>query len=137
MVKEPTINMGTTKGRRTLDGVNGFTTSIGPESVFKGSISGAGHSIILGSVEGESEIDGTLVIGEGGSWTGNIVAENVVIAGKVEGNITAKKKMNVVSTARITGSLTCPFIAIAEGAIHEGEIHMAKVKRYTEQRESD
>ena len=64
-------------------------------------------------------------------------AENVVIAGKVEGNIVAKEKIDVVSTANIKGSLTSPFIAIAEGAIHEGEIHMANVKRYVNQREAE
>lgn len=137
MVKDPTINMATSKGRRTLDAVNGFTTSVGPENVFRGSITGTGHSIILGHVDGDSDIEGTLVVGDGGVWTGNIFAENVVIAGKVEGNIVAKEKIDVVSTAKIKGSLTSPFIAIAEGAVHEGEIHMAKVKRYVDQRETE
>lgn len=137
MTDEPTISMAKSKSRRTLDAVDGFTTSVGPESVFKGRITGPGHSIILGCVEGDCEIDGTLVVGEGGVWTGNIIAENIVIAGQVTGNIVAKKKMDVVSTARIHGSLTGPFIAIAEGAVHEGEIHMAEVKRYTDQRDKD
>lgn len=137
MVKDPTVSMTSSKGRRTLDTVNGFTTSVGPENVFKGSITGTGHSIILGKVEGDSDVEGTLVVGDSGVWTGNIYAENVVIAGKVEGNIVAKEKIDVVSTAVIKGGLTSPFIAIAEGAVHEGEIHMAKVKRYVDQRESE
>lgn len=137
MAKDPTISMASSKGRRTLDAVNGFNTSVGPDNVFKGSITGTGHSIILGNVEGDCDIEGTLVVGESGHWNGNIFAENVVIAGKVEGNIVAKEKIDVVSTAKIHGSLTSPFIAIAEGAVHEGEIHMAKVKRYVEQREMD
>jgi cytoskeletal protein CcmA (bactofilin family) len=133
---EPTINMSTNKGRRTLDDVNGFSTSVGPDSIFKGTISGTGHGIILGHVEGDSDVEGTLVVGEGGIWKGNIFAENVVVAGTVEGNIVAKEKIDIVSTARVNGSLTSPFIAIAEGAVHEGEIHMARVKRYTDKRES-
>lgn len=137
MAKDPTINMASSKGRRTLDAVNGFTTSVGPDNIFKGSITGTGHSIILGHVEGDSDIEGTLVVGDGGVWNGNIFAENVVIAGKVTGNIVAKEKIDVVSTADIHGSLTSPFIAIAEGAIHEGEIHMAKVKRYTDKRDAE
>ena len=137
MVKDPTINMTSTKGRRTLDAVNGFTTSVGPDNIFKGSITGTGHSIILGQVEGDSDVEGTLVVGDSGVWVGNIFAENVVIAGRVEGNIVAKEKIDVVSSANIKGSLTSPFIAIAEGAVHEGEIHMAKVKRYVDQRETE
>lgn len=137
MTDDPSISMATSKGRRTLDAVNGFTTSVGPDNVFKGSITGNGHCIILGNVEGDSDVEGTLVVGDGGVWTGNIFAENVVIAGQVDGNIVAKEKIDIVSTAKINGSLTSPFIAIAEGAVHDGEIHMAKVKRYVEQRESD
>ncbi len=137
MEKDPSISMATSKGRRTLDSLGGFSTSIGPDNKFKGSITGTGHSIILGSVEGDCDLDGTLVVGDGGKWKGNITADNVVIAGEVSGDIVAKKKMDVVSTAKINGSLTCPLIAIAEGAVHEGEIHMGEIKRYTDRREAD
>ncbi len=137
MEKDPSISMATSKGRRTLDSLDGFSTSIGSDNIFKGSLSGAGHCIILGSVEGDCDLDGTLVVGDGGVWTGNITADNVVIAGEVKGNIVAKKKIDIVSTAKINGSLACPLVAIAEGAVHEGEIHMGKVKRYTDKREAN
>ncbi|NOX91280.1 MAG: polymer-forming cytoskeletal protein [Gammaproteobacteria bacterium] len=135
--KEPKINLAGNKGRRSLDGVDGFTTSIGPGSIFTGTIGGSGHTIVLGSVKGSSELDGTLVIGEGGCWTGDIIAKYIVIAGQVEGSITAREKMEIVCTAKIRGSLTSPFIAIAEGAVHEGEIHMGEIKRFTDQRNRD
>ena len=117
------------KGRRSLDGVDGFTTSIGAGSTFSGTIGGRGHIIVLGTVEGNSDLDGTLVIAEGGHWIGDISAKHIVIAGQVEGSIVAREKMEIVSSARIEGSLTSPVIAIAEGAVHEGEIHMGDVKR--------
>ncbi|HEC17715.1 MAG TPA: polymer-forming cytoskeletal protein [Gammaproteobacteria bacterium] len=137
MSREPKISLANNKGRRSLDGVEGFTTSIGPGSIFTGTIGGSGHVIVLGSVEGSSELDGTLVIGDGGRWIGDITARHIVIAGEVEGAISATEKMEIVCTAKIRGSLTSPFIAIAEGAIHEGEIHMGEVKRFTDQRQSD
>ncbi|MCF6257342.1 MAG: polymer-forming cytoskeletal protein [Gammaproteobacteria bacterium] len=135
--EDPKIHLTNNKGRRSLDSVAGFTTSIGLESIFTGTIGGRGHTIVLGRVEGSSELDGALVIGEGGCWVGDITAKYVVIAGQVEGSITAREKMEIVCTAKIRGSLTSPFIAIAEGAVHEGEIHMAKVKRFTDQRDRD
>ena len=137
MEKDPSISMATSKGRRTLDSLDGFSTSIGPDNIFKGNVSGTGHSIILGSIIGDCDLDGTLVVGEGGVWTGNITADNIVIAGEVKGDIMANKKIDVVSTANINGSLSCPLIAIAEGAVHEGEIHMGEVKRYTDKRKAD
>ena len=92
---------------------------------------------MLGRVEGSSELDGVLVVGEGGCWVGDIAAKYIVIAGQVEGSITAREKMEIVCTAKICGSLTSPFIAIAEGAVHEGEVRMGKVKRFTDQRDRD
>lgn len=135
--KEPTIGLGRDKGRRTLDRLGGFSTSIGAENTFKGSISGDGHCVVLGRVEGDSVLDGTLVVADGAVWIGNIEAENVVIGGKVEGSIVARKKLEIVSTAHIEGALGSPYIVIAEGAVHEGEIHMAEVKHITEQRDED
>jgi cytoskeletal protein CcmA (bactofilin family) len=55
----------------------------------------------------------------------------------MQGSVVARSKIEIVSTARVHGSLTSPFIAIAEGAVHEGEIHMAEVKRFTDQRDSE
>jgi cytoskeletal protein CcmA (bactofilin family) len=134
--KEPKINLATSKGRRSLDGVNGFTTSIGPGNVFRGSISGDGHTIVLGRVEGSSELDGTLVVGDGGVWMGDTMAKNVVIAGQLEGTIVAQEKIEILSTAVVRGSLSSPLIAIAEGAVHDGEIHMGEVKRFKDQRDA-
>lgn len=136
MSKEPKINLANNKGRRSLDGVDGFTTSVGPGSIFTGTIGGEGHTIVLGRVEGNSELAGTVVIGEGGVWVGDITAQTVVIAGQVEGAVTAREKIEIVSTAQIRGSLTSPVIAIAEGAVHEGEIRMGEVTRFTDQRDS-
>ncbi len=137
MSNEPKVNLASNKGRRSLDGVDGFTTSIGAGSIFTGTIGGRGHIIVLGTVKGNSDLDGTLVIGEGGLWNGDITAKHIVIAGQVEGAIVAREKMEIVCTAKIRGSLTSPTIAIAEGAVHEGEIHMGEVKRFTDQRDSD
>ena len=137
MSKAPTINLGHTKGRRTLDKVEGFTTSIGPQAVFLGALEGDGHCIVYGRVIGDCHLTSTLVIGEGGSWEGDIHAANVLIAGKVEGAVVAREKLEIVSTARIHGKLTSPVIAIAEGAVHDGEVHMGELRRFTDRREAD
>jgi cytoskeletal protein CcmA (bactofilin family) len=137
MAKEPTINLGRAKGRRTLDKVEGFATTIGPEAHFIGTIDGKGHYIVHGRVEGDCNLNGTLVIGEHGVWQGDIVAENILVAGRIEGAVRARDKMEMISTAHIQGSLTAPIIAIAEGAIHEGEVQMGEVRRFTAQRQSD
>lgn len=120
--------LGRSKGRRTLDKVEGFSTCIGVDSVFRGSLSGPGHCIVHGTVEGECHLAGSLVISDSGKWVGNITANTVLIAGEVEGDIYATDKMEIVSSARIKGKIICATLAIAEGAIHEGQLEMTTAK---------
>jgi len=124
-MKEPKINVGRSKGRRTLDTVEGFATSVGEQTKLSGNISGNGHTIVLGTVEGDCDLDGTLVIGESGKWHGKLVAMSIVIAGEVEGEVWAKEKLEILSTARVKGVLKSKVLAIAEGAIHQGEVVMS------------
>lgn len=129
------MNLGKSKGRRTLDKVEGFKTSVAEETRFVGSIGGDGHCIIHGQVEGDCDLNGTLVIGEKGRWTGDIKAENVLIAGQVDGNVFAREKIEIISTARIRGSISSAVMAIAEGAIHEGGINITSKSDMTEFRD--
>ncbi len=133
------MNLGRSKGRRTLDKVEGFSTVIGKDSYFQGTIGGAGNYIIQGKVEGDCDIEGTIVIAESGHWMGNISAACVLIAGRVDGDVAAKDKMEIISTARIKGKITSAVLAIAEGAIHEGVVAMTAkpdVKRFKDKRDT-
>ena len=134
-MREPKINVGQRKGRRTLDAVEGFATSVGEGTKVTGDLGGTGHSIILGEVEGDCNIDGSLVVGESGRWVGNINAKSVVIAGEVKGEIVAEEKLEVLSTAKITGTICAKTLAIAEGAVHQGEVSMGDVTRFKDKRD--
>lgn len=139
-MKEFSLNLGRSKGRRTLDKVEGFSTMVGKDSKFVGSLGGQGHCLVQGEVEGDCEIGGTLVIGETGHWAGNITAACVLIAGSVDGDVMATDKMEIVSTARIKGKITSAVLAIAEGAIHEGVVEMkspSDVTRFKDKREDN
>jgi cytoskeletal protein CcmA (bactofilin family) len=131
--------LGRKQRRRTLDRVEDFTTMLGPESVYTGVFQGKDNHIIYGEVQGECDIEGILVLGEGSRWKGNIRAESVVIAGRVEGDIQAKTKLELARTGYVRGRITSPVVAIARGAVHEGSIRMAKqtqVTRFVDRREA-
>lgn len=126
------------KSRRTLDRVGQFTSMLGPQSVYRGAFQGKDNYIVYGEVQGECDIEGTLVLGEGGRWRGNIRALNVVIAGQVEGDIQAANKLELARTAVVRGKISCPVVAIARGAVHDGSIRMTNqthVTRFQERRE--
>lgn len=137
MSKQALIDLGKSRGRRTLDRVEGFATSVGPDSCFKGTLTGAGHCIVYGRVEGNCEIDGTLVIAESGVWMGDIIASNVLVAGQVVGTLVAHEKMEIISSARILGKLTSRVIAIAEGAVHDGEVQMGDISHFADRRDAE
>lgn len=124
--------------RRTLDRVGEFTTMLGPRSVYMGVFQGKDNYLVYGEVQGECDLEGTLVLGEGSRWKGNIRAAHVVVAGQVEGDIFAINKLELARTAFVRGKITSPVVAMARGAVHDGSIRMAKqtqVTRFNERRD--
>jgi cytoskeletal protein CcmA (bactofilin family) len=108
--------------RRIQDAANGPTTYIAASTKIVGTISGQGAYVFCGAVEGDCDIDGPLTLAEGGRWKGIMKATDIVVAGTVEGDVVAKQRVEISGSARISGSLSGNSIAVAEGAIIEGEI---------------
>jgi len=126
-----------TQTRRTLDSVIRFTSSIGENTVFNGSFSGGENIVVRGKVIGSSEVRGAVVIAETGSWHGGLSADVVVVYGHVQGDITAREKIELYRGARVAGDLCCPVIAMETGAVHEGHISMhSKISSFVEKREA-
>lgn len=122
--------------RRAVDRID-FSTRIGKESVYRGDIAGSENYLVYGSVYGDSDIQGHLLLAPGARWRGDIRARHVVIAGEVNGNVSATEKLELQESARIMGNITAPVIAIAEGAVYDGKIHMRprpQVTRFSEKR---
>lgn len=108
--------------RRILDSAPGPVTYVTPATHMVGQIKGAGPYIFAGTMEGECDIDGPATLAAGGSWKGTMRAKDLIIAGEVEGDVIAQDRVEVAGTARITGSLAGNSIAVAEGAVIDGEI---------------
>lgn len=108
--------------RRIRDAANGPTTYIAPSTKIVGTISGQGAYVFCGTVEGDCDINGPLTLAEGGRWKGMMKATDIVVAGTVEGDVIAKQRVEIAGTARVTGSLAGHSIAVAEGAVIEGDI---------------
>ena len=108
--------------RRIQDSANGPTTYVAASTTIVGTITGKGAYVFCGSVEGNCDIDGPLTLAAGGRWKGIVKATDIVVAGVVEGDVIAQQRVEILGTARITGSLSGNSIAVAEGAIIAGEI---------------
>ncbi len=108
--------------RRIQDSSAGPTTYVAPSTKIVGTISGQGSYVFCGTVEGDCDIDGPLTLAEGGRWKGVLKATDIVVAGTVEGDVIARQRVEIAGTARVSGSLAGNSIAVAEGAVIEGEI---------------
>lgn len=108
--------------RRIQDSAAGPTTYIAPSTKIVGTITGQGAYVFCGAVEGDCDINGPLTLAEGSRWKGTLKATDIIVAGVVEGDVLARQRVEISGTARVSGSLSGHSIAVAEGAVIEGEI---------------
>ena len=120
---------------RTLDQLEKVPTTLSRSVVFQGKLQGVDNFIVHGQVVGDSDVQGTLMLGPESCWKGNVIADVVIIRGAVEGNVTARVKLEVRATGCIAGDVFGPMIAIAEGAKIKGRLPSDScVTRFTERR---
>jgi cytoskeletal protein CcmA (bactofilin family) len=110
--------------RRFLDTSSATPTFIGAETVFIGNIRGAGQFVVSGEVHGDGELAGALNLSASGTWNGFIQAQQAIVAGKITGGLSVKDKLEIGYTAVIRGKVSARTVAIAKGAIVDGEIEV-------------
>ena len=94
-----------------------------------GQLSFQGPARIDGNVDGEIHCQGTLTIGPGAEVKAKITCQAVVIHGKVEGNVSAKEKIELIAPARLIGNIDAPRLIIAEGVVFDGDCSMGVAKQ--------
>jgi len=85
---------------------------------------------ISGRFEGSLNTKGNLMIGEHSTVNADIVGESIVIAGKVNGNVSAMKELKLISPGCVVGDIKTPLLSVAEGAILEGNCNMLSKARH-------
>jgi cytoskeletal protein CcmA (bactofilin family) len=94
-----------------------------------GNLSFQGPARIDGVVEGDIQCQGALTIGESAEVKAKITAQSVVVHGRVEGNVSAKEKIELIAPARLIGNIDAPRLIIAEGVVFEGDCSMGVAKQ--------
>jgi cytoskeletal protein CcmA (bactofilin family) len=114
----------TRKNRRATDKVAETVTVLGTGFEFSGDLTSTENLRVEGRIKGNCDVRGAVTVGADCTWEGNINADVVIVQGKVHGDIHARKKLDLMAGARVTGDITAPAIAMDVGAICEGQIHM-------------
>ncbi|MGC9398596.1 MAG: bactofilin family protein [Anaerolineae bacterium] len=110
-------------GTPQVKAVQSIETTIGPNTHVKGSIQGDGGLRIEGVVEGNVETTGNVVITESAKVLSEIKANNISIAGAVQGDIHANR-VEILETGRVWGDLNIKALLINEGAYLSGQTIM-------------
>ena len=101
--------------------------TIGKSLVIKGEVSGSESLYIDGRVEGSINLSGNRVtIGRNGVVAANINAREIVVLGKVRGNLTASDRVDIRSDGSLTGDVVAARISIEDGAFFKGGIDIRK-----------
>jgi cytoskeletal protein CcmA (bactofilin family) len=101
--------------------------TIGKSLVIKGEVTGSESLYIDGRVEGAINLPGNRVtVGRNGQVQANINAKEVVVLGKVKGNVTASDRVDIRNEGSLGGDVVCQRISIEDGAWFKGSIDIRK-----------
>jgi len=106
----------------------------------RGAYRGKTNLLLAGVVNGDVDVDGTVMVTTPAAVNGSVAAVNVVVSGRVEGNVHARKVAEIRRKAVIKGSVVAREVYVAVGAQVGGEIlaHGKKgVTSFREQRHAD
>ena len=100
---------------------------IGKSVVIKGELSGSEDLHVDGEVEGSIDLkDHVLTIGPHGRVRANVQAKEIVVHGKVEGNLNGTDRVELKRSAVQVGDISTQRIVIEDGAYFKGAIDIRK-----------
>lgn len=100
--------------------------NIGKSIVIKGDLSGNEDLVIEGKVEGKVDLpNNRLTIGAGGQVHAQVHAKNVVVVGRVAGNVSAGERLEIQASGIVEGDVEAPRLVVAEGAVLNGSVKMS------------
>ena len=121
----PATNYTPVKASSPMDQAN-----IGRSLVIKGEVSGAESLFIDGRVEGTINFpDNRVTVGRNGVVAANINAKEVVIMGKVQGNVECADRLDIRNEGTLSGDVITHRISVEEGAILKGGVEVRQPEK--------
>ena len=102
-------------------------THVGKSVVLKGTLTGAEDLYIDGKIEGTVDVPkNSVTVGLNGQVQADVTAREVIILGKLSGNVTATDRVEIRAQGALTGDVTAARISIEDGAFFKGGIDIQK-----------
>ncbi len=97
---------------------------IGPGMQVVGDCTSDGVVRIEGRVEGIIRAAKSVVVGKDGFVTGDIETQDLIVAGRVAGTITAQSRVELQASCHVEGDIRSRRVKLEEGGRVEGRLHM-------------
>jgi len=105
----------------------GDQATIGKGLFIKGEITGSESLFVDGKVEGSINLPGNRVtVGRNGQVAASVAAREIVVLGKVRGNVSATDRVDIRAEGALTGDVAAARISIEDGAFFKGGIDIRK-----------
>ena len=98
---------------------------IGERTSFEGTLKCEGSIRVLGSVQGEIQSKGTIIVEERAHVTARLTGAQIAIAGEVDGQVYCEGRVEIRPTGRVTGEISAGALIVQEGAYFDGNSKMA------------
>ena len=103
-------------------------TFLGPNVTIDGTVSGSEAVLIEGTVRGKINLTSDLRIGTKARVEAQVHAKNVTIEGRLNGDVSADDRVELIASATVDGNIKAPKIVVAEGAKFRGSVDMGRPK---------
>src|SRR6202166_1417331 len=111
--------------------------SIGQGIRIKGEVTGSEDLYMDGVVDGKLNLtNGSLTIGPNGTVKADVNAREVIVHGRIEGKVTGRDKVQLMSTCHVTGEVQTERLAIEEGALLRGKVEAGRLAPKAEAKSS-
>ncbi|MEE9464585.1 MAG: polymer-forming cytoskeletal protein [Candidatus Neomarinimicrobiota bacterium] len=112
-------------------------TIVGPNTDIRGNLDVKGSVLVYGSIIGDIRSDGVVRSAKDSFIKGAIVAQEAVIDGELEGNLTIKGRATLGSSSKVVGEVRVDLLVIEEGAQFSGKCKMKRARISDESRRKD
>jgi cytoskeletal protein CcmA (bactofilin family) len=107
--------------------------SIGQGIRIKGEVTGSEDLYMDGVVDGKLNLtNGSLTVGPNGTVKADVSAREVIVHGRIDGKVTGRDKVQLMSTCHVTGEVQTERLAIEEGALLRGKVEAGRLTPKTE-----
>lgn len=108
--------------------INKKETVIAGNCVLDSNLKADGNIRIYGKIDGDVNVNGNVTIGETGVVLGTVLADNLILEGTVEGNVTCKNSLKLTSSAKLNGNAHVKNFSSEEGCLFAGKCIMEEME---------